>query len=72
MFWNPQDLLYMMVTETIEIDAAWTEKLTKTSVPFSYAPTVGILTFLVPGACNKISESKSYCNEKISSPQNTG
>ena len=36
----------MMVTETIEIDAAWTAKLTKTRVPFSYAPTVGILTNL--------------------------
>ena len=61
MFWNPQDLLYMMVTEIIEIDAAWTEKLTKTRVQ----PTVGILTFLVPRACNKISESKHWLKWQI-------
>ena len=40
MFWNPQDLLYMMATEIIEIDASWAEKWTKTGVPFLSAPTV--------------------------------
>ena len=29
MFWNPQDLLLLMVTETFKIDASWAEKLTK-------------------------------------------
>ena len=40
MFWNPQDLLYMMATEIIEIDAPWAEKWTKTRVSFLSAPTV--------------------------------
>ena len=39
-FWNPQDLLFMMGTEIFKIDAAWAEKLTKTRVSFLMTPTV--------------------------------
>ena len=45
MFWNPQDLLLMMATELIEIDAAWAEKWTKTRVPFLSAPTVKMIAY---------------------------
>ena len=39
-FWNPQDLLYLMVTDIIEIDTPWAEKWTETRVSFLSAPTV--------------------------------
>ena len=40
MFWNPQDLLFIMGSEIFEIDASWAEKLRKTRVPFIMNPTV--------------------------------
>ena len=43
MFWNCQDLLLMMGTEILKIDAPWAKKLTKTRVQFLVAPTVNIL-----------------------------
>ena len=39
-FWNPQDLLLMMVTDIFNIDASWAEKLMKKRVSFLTAPTV--------------------------------
>ena len=44
-FWNPQDLLLMMGTEIFNIDTSWAEKLMKTRVPFSSAPTVMMVFF---------------------------
>ena len=40
MFRNPQDLLLLMGTEILKIDAPWAEKLTKTRVQFFMTPTV--------------------------------
>ena len=40
MFRNPQDLLLLMGTEILKIDAPWAKKLTKTRVQFLMTPTV--------------------------------
>ena len=42
MFWNPQDLLFMMGTEIFKINASWAEKLMKARVSSLTAPTVDI------------------------------
>ena len=44
-FWTPQDLPLMMGTEIFNIDTSWAEKLMKTRVPFSTAPTVMMVFF---------------------------
>ena len=43
MFWNLQDLLFLMGTEIFKIDASWAEKLNKTRVSKILSPTVGFI-----------------------------
>ena len=50
-FWNRQDLLWMMGTEIFKTDAPWAEKLRKTRVQFLMAPTVFMQQFNIEYVC---------------------